>query len=48
MVRAWPKLKSEISPNDIKRFDRCLRRTKTRASILKAVKWGRLYGGAGA
>jgi hypothetical protein len=48
MVRAWPRLTSEIPPEDLTRIDRSLRRTQTKSKLLMALKWGRLFGGAGA
>jgi phage-related protein (TIGR01555 family) len=48
MVKAWPKITSKMDPEDTKLFDRCLARTGTKAATLKALKWSRLFGGAGA
>lgn len=48
MTRAWPKLVSDIPPYDIQEFNRTLKRTYTARSIRRALKWARLYGGAGA
>ncbi len=48
MVRAWPTLTSDIDPADVKRIDRAVRKTNTKGNILSAVKWARLFGGAGA
>ena len=48
MVRAWPRLTSEIEPKDIARIDQIIRLTATKTSILTAIKWSRLFGGAGA
>ena len=48
MTRLWPKLQSEMSPDDISEFDRTIRRTQTPAKIRTAIKWARLYGGGGA
>lgn len=47
MVRAWPKIVSDLDPSDITTFDRTIQRTYTRRQILRAIKWSRLYGGAG-
>jgi len=47
MVRAWPKLTSDIEPKDISRIDKVLRKTNTKAKILTALQWARLFGGAG-
>ena len=48
MVRAWPTVTSEMEPDDIDRLDRAIRRTRTKANFLVALKWARLFGGAGA
>lgn len=48
MTRAWCKLTSQLSPGDIQRFDRVVRKTLTPSSINQTLKWARLYGGAGA
>lgn len=48
MTRAWPKLQSDIEPDDIENFNRTIKRTYTPRQIRKALKWARLYGGAGA
>lgn len=48
MTRAWPKLNCELKPDDIKKFDRTIQRTYTPRAIRNAIKWSRLYGGAGA
>lgn len=47
MVKAWPKLTSEIEPKDLTRIDRALRKTNTKNNILTGLTWGRLFGGAG-
>ena len=47
MVKAWPKLTSDIEPKDITRIDRALRKTNTKNNVLTALTWGRLFGGAG-
>ena len=47
MVKAWPRLTSEIEPTDITRIDRALRRTNAKAQILTSITWARLFGGAG-
>jgi phage-related protein (TIGR01555 family) len=48
MIRAWPRIASEIDPNDTTKIDKVLRKTNTKANLLKAMQWGRLFGGAGA
>lgn len=47
MVRAWPKLTSDVEPKDLSKLDRAIRRTMTRTQLLTALQWGRLFGGAG-
>jgi phage-related protein (TIGR01555 family) len=48
MVRAWPKITSDIDPKDLTKIDRALRRTNAKNNLLTAMVWGRLFGGAGA
>lgn len=48
MVRAWPKITSDIPPKDLKDFDRTIDQTATKDRLLTAMQWGRLFGGAGA
>jgi len=48
MVRAWPKIVSEMDPGDISKVDRLIQHTQTRRNILTTLKWARLFGGAGA
>lgn len=48
MVKAWPTITSELTADDLKKFDRTLARTGTKKAILTAMKWARLFGGAGA
>lgn len=48
MIRAWPKLTSELPPGDLKRFDKAIRVTGTKQRMLHAIKWARLFGGSGA
>ena len=48
MVRAWPKLTSELPPEDLTTIDRAFRKTGTKRKLLKALKFGRLFGGAAA
>src|ERR1700733_13768333 len=47
MVKAWPKLTSELEPKDLTRIDRALRKTNTKNNVLTGLTWGRLFGGAG-
>ena len=39
---------TQLSPDQIKKIVRCDRTTRTSRRILEGLKWGRLYGGAGA
>ncbi len=48
MMRAWPSLRSEMQPGDEDRINRSLRRTGAKRQMATALKWGRLFGGAGA
>lgn len=48
MTRTWAKLQCDVTPEDIAKFDRTIRRTQTVGKIRQAIKWARLYGGAGA
>lgn len=48
MVRAWPKIISDIDPEEIKKINQVIRRTLTKSKILTTMQWGRLFGGAGA
>ena len=48
MLKNWVKLICEIPPEDIKDFERTIDKTNTQAQILQVLKWGRLFGGAGA
>lgn len=48
MVKAWPKMTSDIEPKDVTRIDRVLRKTNTKNNILTALTWARLFGGSGA
>ncbi|OPY84202.1 MAG: hypothetical protein A4E65_00340 [Syntrophorhabdus sp. PtaU1.Bin153] len=46
MCKNWYQITSEISPEAFDALQKVERRTRTKASILKGLKWGRLYGGA--
>jgi len=48
MVRAWPKISSEMKPDDIAAIDRTVQKTQTKKHFLQALKWGRLFGGSSA
>jgi hypothetical protein len=48
MCRAWPKLTSDIEPKLLTKIDRAVRKANVKGNLLSAMKWGRLFGGAGA
>jgi phage-related protein (TIGR01555 family) len=48
MVKNWITIKTQMEPDDIERFDKLQRTTRIKRDILQALKWSRLYGGAGA
>ncbi len=48
MLRAWPRIVSELKPDRIKAFDRTVERCAVRSVLGLAMKWARLFGGAGA
>ncbi|MHB9004857.1 MAG: anti-CBASS protein Acb1 family protein, partial [Coriobacteriia bacterium] len=48
MCKNWYQISSQMKPDAIERIQKLERRTSVRRKILKALKWGRLYGGAGA
>lgn len=47
MIRTWPKVVSELAPEDIGAIDRVIRRTGLKRDILTARTWANLFGGAG-
>jgi phage-related protein (TIGR01555 family) len=48
IVKTWPKITSDIDPEDLTRIDRAVRRTNTRSKVREAIEKARLFGGAGA
>lgn len=48
MVKAWPKLTSDIEPKQLTKIDRAIRKTQMKGKMLTALQWARLFGGAGA
>ncbi|NHI49136.1 DUF1073 domain-containing protein [Clostridium botulinum] len=48
MCKNWFTIKSQLKPEALKRFDTLQRTTRVQRDILEGLKWGRLYGGAGA
>jgi phage-related protein (TIGR01555 family) len=47
MVKAWPTITGDINPKDLTKMNRALRRTNSKAKILTALTWAKLFGGAG-
>lgn len=47
MTRAWPKMQCDRSPQDLEKFKQRITRSYTPSAIRTAIKWARLYGGAG-
>ena len=47
MTRSWAKLTCQVSPEEIQKFDRIIAKTDTPNRVRQALKWSRLYGGAG-
>ncbi|EJP32268.1 phage-associated protein, HI1409 family [Selenomonas sp. FOBRC9] len=48
MIKNGYHILTQLSPDQIKKIVRCDRTTRTSRKILEGLKWGRLYGGAGA
>jgi phage-related protein (TIGR01555 family) len=46
MLKHLPRIKSQVSPEALDKFNRVVRVTATQAKLLEALKWGRLFGGA--
>jgi phage-related protein (TIGR01555 family) len=46
MCKNWYELQGQVTPEAIDLFNKVERKTRTKVSILKGLKWGRLYGGA--
>lgn len=46
MLKNWIKLETQMPPDQIRRFDTLVRKTKLQARILEGLRWGRLFGGA--
>ena len=46
MVKKWFRITTNAAPEYIDKFDKLARQTKLRQTIIKGMKWGRLYGGA--
>lgn len=48
MCKNWININTQLGPDELKRFDKLQRTTRLKRDILQGLKWGRLYGGAGA
>jgi hypothetical protein len=48
MMKNWVIINSQVKPKQIDEFDRVVRHTGTRGKLLEGIRWGRLFGGAGA
>ena len=48
MMKNGYKILSQINPDALDKLTRVMRTTGTDRKVLKGLKWGRLYGGAGA
>lgn len=48
MCKNWISIKTQMAPDEKERFNKLQRNTRVKRDIIKALKWGRLYGGAGA
>jgi uncharacterized protein len=46
MTKNWLTIEGEADPTELKQLDKAIDRTQTRARLLDAMKWGRLFGGA--
>lgn len=48
MMKNWIKIVTQVEPDALKKFDKVIRQTGTKAKITEGMRWGRLYGGAAA
>lgn len=48
MMKHWVDIHTQQKPEQLKAFDRAITKSATKAKLLEALQWGRLYGGAGA
>lgn len=46
MLKNWIKFTTVIEPDDLRKIDSVLNKTRTKTKIKEGLKWGRLYGGA--
>ena len=47
-LKQWIELTCQVTPEQLDTMTKSVRKTKVRAAVIQAMKWGRLYGGAGA
>lgn len=47
MCKNWVRFDTDLSPEELKQFDKMERITRLRRDVLHGLNWGRLYGGAG-
>lgn len=48
MIKNWVNITTQLKPEELKRLDKLIGKTRVKRDLLRALKWGRLYGGAGA
>jgi len=48
MLKTWPRIISDTSPEDLGKVAKAIRKTNTKGVFLEGLTWGRLFGGAGA
>lgn len=46
MLKMWIKIITQAEPDKIKKLEKQIRQTATKAKIMEGLRWGRLYGGA--
>ena len=46
MLKTFPRLKCQITPQQDDQFQRVVRKTRTLAGLIETMKWGSLFGGA--
>jgi phage-related protein (TIGR01555 family) len=46
MLKDFPSLSTENTPEEVKKFDKVIRSTGTQTQMMRGLKWGRLFGGA--
>lgn len=48
MCKNWINITTQLEPDQLRKLEKLQRTTRVKAKILEGLKWGRLYGGAGA